>query len=226
MGFNLQKVVPWGRSFAEYCAMFTLSNQDLQQSIVGVGDGPAAFNAELSKQKGQIISADPIYQFNATQIHQRIDDLFEDMLQQVAANSKNLRLDKFASIKQLGQIRMTAMNLFLQDFDRGKQKGRYLNTELPNLNFKDNQFDLALCSHLLFLYSAQLNLDFHVKSVMELCRIAKEVRIFPLLDLSHQKSTHLDFVIQVLTDAGFNISIEEVDYEFQKGANQMLRIQS
>ena len=79
MGFNLQQVVPWGRSFEEYCAMFSLTELDLEQSIVGVGDGPAAFNAILTKRAGSIISADPVYKFSTQQIRQRIDDLFDDI---------------------------------------------------------------------------------------------------------------------------------------------------
>ncbi len=225
MGFNLQKVVPWGRSFTEYCAMFALSEQDLQRFIVGVGDGPAAFNSVLTEQGGRIISADPIYAFSAQQIRQRIDDLFDDMVLQVAANADNLRLEKFGSAEVLGQVRLQAMNQFLLDFSKGKQQGRYINVELPVLPFSKNQFDLALCSHLLFLYSDQLGLDFHIESILELCRVAKEVRLFPLLDLSHQISEHLEPVIQGLSQAGFSARIEAVDYEFQIGANQMLRIQ-
>lgn len=225
MGFKLQQVVPWGRSFKEYCAMFTLDEQDLQKSMMGIGDGPASFNAVLTEQGGSIISADPVYAFNSEQIAQRIDEIYDDMLVQVSNNASQLRLDKFGSSEALGQVRMQAMNRFLQDFDTGKQQGRYLKVELPDLPFNTNQFDLVLCSHLLFLYSEQLDLDFHIKSVLELCRIAKEVRIFPLLDLSHKPSTHLKPVMQALEQADFKASIVEVNYEFQIGANQMLLIQ-
>jgi len=224
MGFNLQQVVPWGRSFAEYCAMFTLDEQDLQKSIIGVGDGPASFNALLTEQGGSIISADPVYAFSSEQIRQRIAEIFDDMLLQVSNNASQLRLDKFGSAKALGEARMQAMNRFLLDFDTGKQQGRYLNVELPVLPFTTHQFDLALCSHLLFLYSEQLDLDLHIKAVLELCRVAKEVRMFPLLDLSHQLSAHLKPVMQAIEQAGFIATIEEVDYEFQIGAKQMLRI--
>ncbi len=226
MGFNLQKVVPWGRSFDEYCAMFGLSEQDLQQAIVGVADGPAAFNAVLTETGGNIISADPVYAFSRGQIQQRIDDLFDDMVLQVEANANDLRLHKFGSAQALGEVRMQAMQCFLRDFEQGKQQGRYINAELPDLPFKEDQFDLALCSHLLFLYSDQLSLDFHIKAILELCRIAEEVRIFPLLNLSHDKSGHLEQVIQVLTQSGFRPTIEKVEYEFQIGGNEMLRIQS
>ena len=48
MVMKLEKVVPFGRSLDEYKNMFTLSDSDLEKTIVGIGDGPASFNAELS----------------------------------------------------------------------------------------------------------------------------------------------------------------------------------
>lgn len=39
MAFTLDKVVPWGRSYDEYVAMFALSSDDLRRRILGCGDG-------------------------------------------------------------------------------------------------------------------------------------------------------------------------------------------
>ncbi len=225
MGFNLTTVIPWGRSFDEYCAMFLISGEDLHKSILGAGDGPASFNAVLSQQGGRIISADPVYAFSAEQISGRIGAVFDDMVDQVAANAGHLRLEKFGSAAALGRVRRQAMELFLRDFEQGKTQGRYLAAGLPVLPFADQQFDLALCSHLLFLYSEQLGQEFHRQAVLELCRVAREVRIFPLLDLSHQPSAHVEPVIQMLNQSGYRTDIESVAYEFQIGADRMLRIQ-
>ena len=52
MSFTLEKIVPWGRSFDEYISMFSLSANDLKKKILGCGDGPASFNAELTKIGG------------------------------------------------------------------------------------------------------------------------------------------------------------------------------
>ena len=38
--FTLDQVVPWGRSFDEYRRMFALTEEDLDQTIIGCGDGP------------------------------------------------------------------------------------------------------------------------------------------------------------------------------------------
>jgi len=45
---KLTEVVPWGRTFAEYQLMFGLSQADLEAQILGCGDGPASFNAEMT----------------------------------------------------------------------------------------------------------------------------------------------------------------------------------
>ena len=92
------------------------------------------------------------------------------------------------------------------------------------LSIEPAQFDLALCSHLLFLYSEQLNADFHIQSIKELCRVAREVRVFPLLALGATTSRHLDRVIGHLSQHGYGCAIETVAYEFQRGGNEMLRV--
>ena len=42
---------------------------------------------------------------------------------------------------------MAAMEKFLADFAQGMAEGRYLDRSLPHLDFRDREFDLALCSH-------------------------------------------------------------------------------
>ena len=56
------------------------------------------------------------------------------------------------------------MKKFLADFKKGKKEGRYLEATLPHLSFDDKEFDLALSSHFLFLYTNILNYEFHLKT--------------------------------------------------------------
>ncbi|MGK7894555.1 MAG: IS200/IS605 family accessory protein TnpB-related protein [Xenococcus sp. (in: cyanobacteria)] len=79
------------------------------------------------------------------------------------------------------------MNKFLADFDTGLAQGRYLKELLPTLNFADQQFDIALCAHLLFTYSEQFSLDFHLQSILEMCRVAQDVRVFPYKQTTSQR---------------------------------------
>ncbi|WP_199736670.1 hypothetical protein [Fibrisoma montanum] len=80
---KLKEVVPWGRSFHEYQLMFNLTDQDLTKTILGVGDGPASVNAELTKQGGRIISIDPIYKFTSDDIRQRLEKTYTKVVEQM-----------------------------------------------------------------------------------------------------------------------------------------------
>ncbi|MGZ0079826.1 SAM-dependent methyltransferase [Methylomonas sp. YC3] len=224
MAFTLDKVVPWGRSYAEYVSMFSLSEADLGRHILGCGDGPAGFNAELTQRGGHIVSVDPVYMFDVEQIKSRIAETYETVMAQTLENQRDFIWDVIPSIEALGEIRMTAMDTFLADFELGKQQGRYLAGELPALPFEDRQFDMALSSHFLFLYSAHLSAEFHLQVVQEMLRVAREVRIFPLLALDRVLSPHLSRVCEEFASLGFDVKIVKVDYEFQRGGDQMLVI--
>jgi ubiquinone/menaquinone biosynthesis C-methylase UbiE len=116
------------------------------------------------------------------------------------------------------------MNHFLEDFATGLTDGRYIEGALPELPVDDNQFDLALCANFLFLYSDQLSQEFHLQSLRELCRVAEQVRIFPLHDLSNQPSIHLDSVAKALSEDGYDVQQQRVNYEFRHGSVKMLNI--
>ena len=221
---KLEEIVPWGRTLAEYQSMFRLSARDLNAKILGCGDGPASFNAEMVELDRSVVSIDPIYQFSSEQIEQRVRQVYEPIISQLKQNPDRYCWTTFQDADTLGQARLKAMNTFLADYDSGKTSGRYLNRSLPNLDFADDQFDLCLCSHLLFLYSEQLSLEFHLASIHELLRVASEVRIFPLLALNCEPSPYLELVLEDLSSQGYDVQVRSVDYEFQKGANQLLRI--
>lgn len=224
MSFDLKEVVPWGRSFDEYVAMFALGPADLTKRCLGCGDGPASFNSALTKRGGSVISVDPIYCFTADEIAGRLDETYDVVIEQTRQNAHEFVWTHISSVEDLGHCRMRAMSDFLADFSDGKRTGRYIEGDLPRLPFADNEFDLALCSHFLFLYSGHLDEEFHLQSLRELCRVASEARIFPVLELGAKRSRHLGGVISTLTAEGYEVSLEQVDYEFQKGGNEMLRI--
>lgn len=224
--FTLDEVVPWGRSFDEYRRMFALTEADLRLRIIGCGDGPASFNAEATRRGATVISCDPVYRWDAAQIGERIAATYDQVLDQTRRNAGEFVWDAIQSVEELGELRMAAMRDFLDDYEPGKAQGRYLHAELPALPFSNGSFELALCSHLLFLYSVQLGEGFHHSAIRELCRVAGEVRIFPLLTLAGQRSPYVDRSVDDLRNSGCHVSIESVPYEFQRGGNQMLRIRA
>lgn len=224
MGLTLEQVVPWGRSLEEYKNMFDLVPHDLQRHILDCAGGPASFNAEMTDKGYRVVSCDPIYQFSVADIEQRIQNTWTILKDKVTAHKDDYIWDQFASPNALGDARLKSMQQFLQDFPTGLEAERYRVHELPVLPFKDSQFDLALCSHFLFTYSDHLSEQFHLDAVQELCRVAAEVRLFPLLKVSGEPSPYLPIVLNEIQRLGYDAQVQPVPYEFQKGANQMLKI--
>jgi SAM-dependent methyltransferase len=224
LAFSLNQIVPWGRNFNEYVRMFSLTDADLEKKILACGDGPASFNAAMRRTGKRVVSVDPLYQFSSAQIRGRVQEACQTIVEKLVANQSTYVWTTIASPQDLGRIRMAAMEDFLLDFEQGKEEGRYLPCELPQLPFADGQFDLALCSHLLFTYSGQLSCEFHGQAILEMCRVAKELRVFPLLDHGGQPSPHVEIVCDQLDHQGYSLAIETVGYEFQRGANKMLRV--
>jgi hypothetical protein len=220
--YRLENVVPWGRNFDEYVRMFDLDASDLAGSILGCGDGPASFNAESAEQGGRVVSADPLYQFSAHAIHQRIDETRSLIIKATREHLDDFNWDYFADLDALVEARMAAMARFLEDFDDGKRKGRYIPASVVDLPFQDHTFDMALSSHFLLLYSDQLDYDFHLDAFMEMKRVARHVRVYPTLNLDTEPSPHLSPLMDALRDNGHSPELRTVPYEFQKGGNQML----
>lgn len=224
MTFKYDSVVPWGRSFQEYVDMFSLSPSDLNKSILSCGDGPASFNSAMNQNGKRVVSIDPIYQLKANEIKKRIDETYDIVISQTKENKDKFNWNIIKNVGELGKIRMTSMKQFLSDFENGKKEKRYISAELPALPFRNKEFELSLSSHFLFLYTNNLSLEFHLKSIGEMLRVSKEVRIFPLLDVNAITSPYVEEVIDTFSNKGYIAATIRVNYEFQKGGNLMLKI--
>lgn len=171
-----------------------------------------------------MVSCDPLYALSVQGIRQRIEDCYDNVISQARSAPDGFVGDYFRGPDHLGRCRLLAMRRFLADFEAGKAAGRYVTAALPGLPFEDGDFDLALVSHRLFLYSERLDLEFHWAAVGELMRVAREVRNFPLLTLDQKLSPHFDPIRSRLFQKDFTAPIQLVSYEFQRGGNKMLRI--
>jgi hypothetical protein len=225
MVMRLDQVVPFGRSLSEYQQLFNLTPTDLRKRIFGVGDGPASFNAEATALGANVTSIDPIYAFTGDEIRQRFEQVVDNIMDQIKATPGDWVWGYHQSPEELRRNREVALHRFLADYPIGLTVGRYQVDKLPELKFEDNAFDLALCSHFLFLYSEQVDYEFHRASVYEMLRVSPEVRVFPLLTLMLERSPHLDPLLADLNQAGYQTRIERVPYELQRGGNEMLVVQ-
>jgi ubiquinone/menaquinone biosynthesis C-methylase UbiE len=116
------------------------------------------------------------------------------------------------------------MQLFLDSYEQGCINKKYIPASLPDLPFKDNEFDISLSSHFLFLYTDNLSYNFHVDTITEMLRVSREARIFPLLDVNAKKSPYVERIMSDFKE--MEIVIKQVNYEFQIGGNELLVIRN
>lgn len=96
---------------------------------------------------------------------------------------------------------------------------------MPNLPFADGEYDLVLSAHFLFCYAENIGLDVHLQTIKELLRVAsQEVRIFPLVSNGGHIYPYFDDLNHEIRELGYDMEIIPVNYHFQRGANEMLRI--
>ena len=223
MGMQLDRVVPFGRTLAEYRLMFNLTDRDLQRQILDIGAGPASFTAEMSSLGYQVTAIDPIYNFSGAEIQRRFDDCVDDIIGQIEADPQAWIWKFHKSPAELRATRELALRLFLADYPVGKMAGRYIAGEVPEA-IDNTAYDLILCSHFLLLYSEQLSWEFHRDAVTKLLHHTNELRIFPLLTLMLDRSPHLDKLCEHVEKLGYQTQIVPVEYELQPGGNEMLVI--
>ncbi|WP_338543356.1 SAM-dependent methyltransferase [Paenibacillus tundrae] len=147
----------------------------------------------------------------------------EHGIENIGKVKQNYVWNYFKTVDELRSSRMRALTDCTDDMC--VNSNRYLAATLPQLPFQDNQFDITLSAHFLFMYSDRLDLSFHQATTRELMRVTrKEIRVFPIVDLASERSAHLDPIINLIEGAGWHYEIQNTGYEFQRNVNQLLRI--
>ena len=59
-------------------------------------------------------------------------------------------------------------------------------------------------------------------AIEEMCRVAREARVFPLLNYDGEPSSLLRVVVEELRARGYQAETRPVPYEFQRGGDQLL----
>ncbi|MFI8971904.1 hypothetical protein ACIGO9_03380 [Nocardia asteroides] len=210
------------RSLDEYRAMFALTEDDLGRRILDCPSGAAEFTAEICGRGGDVTACDLAYANNG------LERVAAGAVAQAERGNRYVRAHQdlyawsfFAGPDEHLRQRSAAAARFAAHTEH--DAGRYVAGRLPTLPFPDSDFELALSSHLLFSYAADLDYEFHLRAVLELTRVAREVRIFPLVPVgSDTRYPLLDMLLAELGEHDVLGRIVDVDYEFQKGGNEML----
>ena len=219
---GLTGVTPWGRRAHEYLALFGLRADQLPGTGLDCGAGPSSFTAEMTRAGVDVRAVDPGYRLEIPAMRRLLTNAEHQIGEALATERDRFVWDFYGDIDGLLTARRQAADRFFCDYRQGRVTGRYICGELPRLPFSTSRFDLALCSHLLFLYSRELDLEFHLSALSELTRVAAEVRVFPMISLDGTPSPHVDACRQFLERRNVRVAIEPVPFEFQRGADHVV----
>lgn len=231
--FAFHKVLFFGRTLCEYLGMFNVEIAKLKgQRVLDCPAGPASFVAECRQQGIQAVGCDPMYGEDKSTLSALIEREREECLAR-QARVRHL-FDEEKPVDDYRSAKLAAFERFIEDYDTGLKEGRYMRAGLPELPFSDAAFDLALSSNFLFLYSdyqeggmlidSPFNYEFHLKAVLELLRVAKDVRIYPLKGPHKDAHSFVWRIVEHLSSCGFCAEVVAVPYRDVKGAHHMLRI--
>ncbi len=213
----------WVYNLADYHRIFDLSDVDLSKSILDYPGGISSFNVEMQALGHQVVSADASYDLTLSAMQQQAQAIISHNEEYLRTHQDYLKDSSEAAMGQIIQVWRDNMQAFLADYKMGRSQGRYKKMTLPKLSAADHEFQLALCSDMLF--HSQLHRISSIESlVSELCRAAHEVRIFPLLNEKGEMTEVLGPLMLTLQQQNYGVEVREVPYEKKKGGNAMLRI--
>ncbi len=223
---DMERIVFIGRIFREYSAMLALDEASLGGGpVLDCPAGAASFAAEAHRMGIQVTACDVLYGLSPHELHEKgkadISYVFDEKFDGAA---HFYTWEYYRGKDDVVSHREKALELFAADFASGRAEGRYVRAELPSLPFPDGAFRLALSSNFLFLYGDRLDFGFHVASLKELLRVSREVRVFPLQGLDAKPSPYVERTMKVFAEEGVKSEIVNVPFEFQRGANMMLRL--
>ncbi|PYK98725.1 MAG: hypothetical protein DME19_11390 [Verrucomicrobia bacterium] len=223
-GLVLDKVVLLGRTLEEYRRYFALDLEKLRGKVVlDVAAGVSSFCAEANRLGLNVTASDSIYNLPGDEIRRRCEPDLEQVTQ-VIGNLKTYRWVFYRSPELLRRFRERAYRAFLDDYRSG-QGTRYVWGRLPKLPFRDNQFDLALVSYLLFVYEDRFDYEFHKRSLLEIMRVTRvEARLYPIVTFEARRCAYLDRLKEDPDMRHFTFEEVPTDFEFLVNSNYYLRM--
>jgi ubiquinone/menaquinone biosynthesis C-methylase UbiE len=210
-----------GRGWLEYMKMFNLEEASLANlKILDCAAGASSFTAHLANQGFDIRAVDILYDLKPDELENKCNQHLKMLVKSLSELKNHFVWNFFRNLSELQKHRQNACREFITDYYQHRE--RYISADLTSLPFPNNEFNLVLCSHLLFIYDHRLDYEFHYNSIKEMLRVCKgDLRIYPLVKHHANKST---YVKQIQKDMADEVEIElvEVNYQFRKGGNEMM----
>jgi SAM-dependent methyltransferase len=200
--------------------MFDLDSSDLSASLVDCSAGVAGFTAEAGRRGTRVVAVDPAYALAREELA-RLGN--EDLVRGSAIAAEHpdgFTFDWYGTPERRLSMRTRSLAQFLPDLVMHPE--RYVAAQLPQLPFRDDAFDLAVCSHLLFTWADQLGLDWHRAALLELTRVSRQVRVFPtVVQGAGAPVPFWDELMADLVSTGLRTELRPVPYKFQVTATHM-----
>ena len=229
---DLPTVSFFGRTLEEYTRFFALDLAALRgRALLDVAAGPSSFTVEAYKRGIDAVAVDPLYDRPHAALATQVREDYARMFFQMRAKPRLFKMKSFATFDEAEADRRAAASRFLADYEGNIRHGRYVRASLPLLPFLDGAFDLVLCAHLLFIYGARFDFDWHVAACAELARVSNgEVRIHPVCgadggrcgSAAGKPYAELDRLRTELGSMGITSAVVPVNYEFFAGSTSML----
>lgn len=212
------------RSLREYVDMFGLDEADLRRRIVDCPGGAASAVAEICAAGGDAVAVDPQYALGAEELKARIHADVDRAVAHLQRREVDYDWDVRGGLVGHETIRRKAAGQMLDHMAAAPE--RYIAGALPGLPLADDSADLVLCSHLLFTYADRLDTEDHAAAIVEMARVAPEVRIYPLVDHAGNPLPELvRSVIAKLKKERLTSRIEPVVRPFQLAATTQLVVE-
>ncbi len=220
----MRRIALWGQHLDEYKDMFALTDEDLNKSFLEYNSGVSAFNHEVQSKASACVSCDPWYVLDKKSLREKIELNFNARLLELENNLSNLDVSRYGSFEKLVAYRRQGIESFFADFEEGLATKRYLPITVDELPFPDFNFDFALIANNFFADLDYQTVEYHISRIKELARVAKDVRIFPLVDANGEPSSLLGPIIMGLYQDNFRVEVKDVAYYLQHRGNAMLRV--
>jgi SAM-dependent methyltransferase len=214
-------VLVTSRSYDEYVAMFAISPTDLSGRVLDCSAGASDFVAVAAQRGTRVIAVDPSYALAKETLAEQSREHAEQGRKIAEQFPDRFTWTWYGEPANRDRMRQQALARFVTD--RVVAPGRYVAGQLPQLPFVDRAFDLAVCSHLMFTWADELGRAWHAAAILELARVAREVRVFPtVMQGAGEPVPFWDGLMDDLAREGLRAGLRKADYEFQVGADQML----
>jgi ubiquinone/menaquinone biosynthesis C-methylase UbiE len=223
-GLVLDKVVLLGRTLDEYRRYFALDLDSIRgRAILDVAGGVGSFCAEARALGLDVTAFDLIYDWPWEEIQRRCGPDLDHVLNAINGLA-TYRWDFYKSSENLRRYRERAYRAFLEDYRTG-QGTHYVPGRLPELPFRDAQFDLTLVSYFLLVYEDQFDYEFHKRSVLEIMRVTKtEARLYPIVSFEAKRCSYLERFPQDTGLRHLDFELVPTEFEFLVGSNFYLRV--